>query len=334
MTLLRRLPRFRRVPQNCRLFGFTALSNSSRRQFLEAVSALAAMPFWKAAATEAAPILDLHQHTRYGGDASNRRSDQQLVAHQAYHRVTTTVLQAGEGWMLSELGDNRSCEDLQAGYPDRFVRFACADPAESRALDVLQGNIKRGAIGIGELKFHVAVDSPEMHRVYKLAEEMRLPVLIHFEHERYNTGIDRFEAVLKAYPKVNCIGHAQTWWGNISAGLNPLEMYPKGPVRPGGLTDRLLADYPNVYGDLSAYSGLNAITRDPEFARGFVERHSRKLIWGSDCDCLDGKGGGTTLGYCIAERSLSALRKLVPSHAVFRRIVYENGTTLLHLNGK
>jgi len=65
-----------------------------------------------------------------------------------------------------------------------------------------------------------------------------------------------------------------------------------------------------------------------------VERHSRKLLWGSDCDCLDGKGTGTSDGYCIAGRSLAALRKLVPSDAMFRRIVYENGAALLGLNRK
>lgn len=55
--------------------------------------------------------------------------------------------------------------------------------------------------------------------------------------------------------------------------------------------DRLLGDYSNLYGDFSAGSGLNAITRDPDFARGFLNRHRRRLIWGSDCDCRDGEKG-------------------------------------------
>ncbi len=37
-------------------------------------------------------------------------------------------------------------------------------------------------------------------------------------------------------------------------------MYPKGPVTPGGLTDRYLSDYPNLYGDLSAGSGRTPST--------------------------------------------------------------------------
>lgn len=311
----------------------SGLSCLTRRELLGTLSALTALPLL-AGSTASETILDIHQHTNYVVQGSRRRSDQELVAHQAYHRVTTTILQGGAGWLLSEIGDNGSCAALEEDYPGLFVRFAGTDPAESLALDVLRGNIKRGAIGFGELKFPVAIDSPEMHRIYKLAEELRVPLLMHFQFETYNTGLERFGAILKAYPNVNFIGHAQTWWGNISAELDPLDLYPKGPVRPGGLIDRLLADYPNIFGDLSANSGLNAITRDPEFARGFIERHSHKLLWGSDCNCVDGKGGGVSDGYCIAGRSLAALNKLVASEAVFRRIVYENAAALLRLDRK
>ena len=232
--------------------------------------------------------------------------------------------------MLSEVGDNLSCTNLQADYPNMFVRFACSDVAESSCEDVLRGTVHRGAIGFGELKFHVAVDSPEMHRVYKLAEELQVPVLLHFQYEMYNTGLERFESILKAYPKVTFVAHAQTWWGNVSAELDPTVMYPTGRVKPGGLSDRLLSDYANVYGDLSANSGLNAITRDPDFAQDFLERHHAKLLWGSDCACRDGKGGGRG-GACIATQSLAALRKMVTERAKLRRILYENGAALYRL---
>jgi uncharacterized protein len=338
-----------------------AKADLSRREFLVAGLVVAAAP---RLASSAPPerILDLHQHTFYAG-----RSNQQLIAHQQYHGVTITNLLAGDGWMLSELGSNADCAALQAKYPDQFVRFACADPVEGRMLDIggpaLNGPVddlspreeslsglswpppavklraaglgtdrRRGAIGIGEMKFHVRVNSPEMDRVYKLAEELRVPVLLHFEYHHYNLGFENLEKVLKRYPRVNFIGHAQTWWGHISADLNPTNMYPRGPVKAGGLLDKLLRDYPNIYGDLSADSGLNAITRDREFSLGFLERHSRKLIWGCDCPCRDGKGGGTNIGYCIAGRCLAALRTLVSNRMDLRRILYENGAELLGLN--
>ena len=57
-----------------------------------------------------------------------------------------------------------------------------------------------------------------------------------------------------------------------------------------GYTDRLLSDYPNMYGDLSAGSGLNALTRDEDFARDFLIRHRDRLLFGSDCNDRDGGG--------------------------------------------
>src|SRR5437763_15635853 len=67
--------------------------NQTRRQFLGAAASVAASALPTGQTEPGQPILDLHQHTKYSG-----RSDQELVAHQAYHHVTTTVLLAGEGW--------------------------------------------------------------------------------------------------------------------------------------------------------------------------------------------------------------------------------------------
>ncbi|MBC8236377.1 amidohydrolase family protein, partial [bacterium] len=58
--------------------------------------------------------------------------------------------------------------------------------------------------------------------------------------------------------------------------------YPKGKITPGGAVDRLLQNYPNIYGELSAGSGHNALTRDPDFTPGFFERNWNKLLFGTD----------------------------------------------------
>ena len=39
------------------------------------------------------------------------------------------------------------------------------------------------------------------------------------------------------------------------------------------MTDRLLGDYANLYGDMSANSGNNAMSRDPQFTADFLKRH-------------------------------------------------------------
>jgi len=56
-----------------------------------------------------------------------------------------------------------------------------------------------------------------MERIYALAEEYQVPILMHFQYETFNTGFDRFGNVLKKWPKVTFIGHAMMFWANIDA---------------------------------------------------------------------------------------------------------------------
>jgi predicted TIM-barrel fold metal-dependent hydrolase len=91
----------------------------------------------------------------------------------------------------------------------------------------------------------------------------------------------------------------------------------------------MLSDFPNLYGDLSATSGRNALDRSPEFSRELVQRLQDKLIFGSDCGCRDGKGAGQTnpnplvAGKCVARETLTALKQLA-SPEVFRKITSQN----------
>jgi len=240
------------------------------------------------------------------------------------------VIRAAVGWLLEVIHGNEESAQLHGQRPAEYLFFASADPVDGDATATLRRFFARGASGIGEMKFNVAIDSPEMHRIYQLAGELKVPVLLHIGG-LYNTGIERFASVLRAYPKVNFIGHATGWWANVSGQVEAGVGYPTGPVKPGGLTDRLLAEFPNLYGDLSAKSGLGALTRDEVFAGEFVDRHARKLIWGSDCPCLDGRGAGLESKACITEQSLAALRRLVRDPAKLRRILYDNGAELLRL---
>ena len=73
---------------------------------------------------------------------------------------------------------------------------------------------------------------------------------MHFQHETYNPGFERFHKMLEGFPTVNFIGHAQTFWANIDKNHVQSAMYPKGPVTPGGITDRFVIGLPDIYGDL------------------------------------------------------------------------------------
>ena len=55
-------------------------------------------------------------------------------------------------------------------------------------------------------------------------------------------------------------------------------------VTPGRVVV-LMEYYPYLYGDMSAGSGYNAITRDPEFGYWFLEKFQDRLFYATDiCD--------------------------------------------------
>src|SRR6185436_18463776 len=71
----------------------------------------------------------------------------------------------------------------------------------------------------------------------------------------------------------------------LSGGISQAEMgmSPKlTPVAPGGAIDALMNKYPNIYGDLSASSGVAAIARDLKFGREFLLRRANRLVFGTD----------------------------------------------------
>ncbi len=167
-------------------------------------------------------------------------------------------------------------------------------------------------------------DSKAIDLIASIAQERGVPVLLHFEHEHYNLGLDRFYKVLERHPKVKFIGHAQTWWANIDKKCDQAVMYPKGAVTPGGITDRLLSDYANMYADMSAGSGLNAMRRDEPNARDFIRRHQDKLLFGSDCN--DRLANGPQ---CLGSMIIAAIRRLSPDRQIERKLLYGNASRLL-----
>lgn len=285
-------------------------------------------------ASSAQPIIDIHQHTHYHG-----RTDEELIAHQKTMGATLTVLlPAGSSVVRPSTLDgranglqaqcygNESVVNLAKTHPKEFLHFANEVPDLPEAPAVLEKYLKLGARGIGEQKFGVECDSVAIERVAQVAQEHGVPVLFHFWEAEYNRGFAQFHKILEKFPKVNFIGHAQTWWGNIDKNHDQKVAYPKGKVTPGGITDRLLGDYPNMYGDCSAGSGLNALTRDEDFTPGFLERHQSKLLFGSDCE--DTVGAGPK---CQGAQIIAAIRRFAPNKAIERKILYENAKKLLKL---
>jgi len=105
-----------------------------------------------------------------------------------------------------------------------------------------------------------------------------------------------------------------------------VQQTPRGPIAKGGLTDRYLSDYPNMHGDLSANSGLNALTRDEAFTRDFLARHQNKLLFGSDCTDVEGRGPA-----CHGAQTIGAIRRLSVDKNIERKLLHDNARKLLPL---
>lgn len=299
-----------------------------RRQFLRSSSAClvtaAVTRLGAASAGPREPIIDVHQHVQYSG-----RADPVLVQHQRTLGVTTSILMPsgdrGAGHPGGS-GEHGSVVALAKAHPGEFLFFANEITDHPDAPKNIERQLRAGAIGIGEQKFKVDCDSPELWRIAEVAREFDVPILLHFQHATYNRNIERFHRTLEKFPTVKFIGHAQAWWAHIDRKHVSGDNYPKGPVTPGGLTDRYLSDYPNCFAEVSAGSGNNAIIRDEEHYRGFIQRHADKLLYGSDCS--EGTGRAPV---CFAARTIDAVRRLSPSKAVERKILYENAKRLLKL---
>ena len=281
------------------------------------------------------PIIDIHQHLGYSG-----RPDEVLLTHQRAMGATTTILlPAGRpvsrpsthdgvsnGLQAQCLG-NEACRQFAKTHGKSFAFGANEVPDIEGATEEIDRYLKRGGVIIAEQKFGVECDAPEMQKIYELAQAHRVPVLMHWQFQMYNYGFERFYKMLEKYSRVNFLGHAQTWWANIDKNnADQTVMYPKGPVTPGGLTDRYLSDYPNMYGDLSAGSGLNALTRDEDFSRDFLKRYQDKLVYGSDCSDLEGSGPK-----CQGAQTIATIRRLAGDKTIERKLLYGNAKKLFRL---
>lgn len=205
-------------------------------------------------------------------------------------------------------------------YPG-FFHFSCnfCEDDDPRAVYDLMCRYKEmGAISVGELAINQWISSPLITAVFEAAEKLQLPVTFHMSPEPgYAYGIcDRpglplLEEALRSFPNLKLLGHSQTFWleisGDAPAGDNQARSrMGQGSVIPGGAVPRLLDAYPNLYGDLSAYSGSRAIMRDEKFGLEFLEKYQDRLMYGSDTiNKLQVMPLGGYLDECVGDGRLS-----------------------------
>jgi len=186
--------------------------------------------------------------------------------------------------------------------PDKFFWFCNVDPraisnSPTANLGYLLEHFKSlGAKGVGEMTSNLYADDPRMDNLFSYCEELDMPVTIHIapEPQEYygivdELGLPRIEKMLKKHPKLKIFGHSQPFWSEIGDNNNNevRNKYVKGKVQNGRLP-ALLREYENLYCDLSAGSGANALMRDREHAAAFIEEFSDRVLYGCDI-CMHGQ---------------------------------------------
>jgi predicted TIM-barrel fold metal-dependent hydrolase len=257
-------------------------------------------------------IVDSHQHVLW-----HHRNAQGLIDDLDEHGITYA-------WLLSWLPDPgnaqarafalnpmnvrldgsqdgitlRDIVETREKWPDRFVVGYCPNPRWSEAPDMLRSAYHmHGARVCGEWKFHMLFDDPRCLEVFRVAGELKMPVVLHldvpylknregeFEYFEgwFGGTIDNLERAMQACPETIFIGHAPGFWREISAdAAECTDMYPSGEVVMTGRLYRLFETYPNLYADLSAGSGMTALKRDPGHALPFIRKFSDRLLFGRD----------------------------------------------------
>ncbi len=187
--------------------------------------------------------------------------------------------------------------DVHQRHPDRVIPFCNLDPRSGHSPDIdfspILGEWRdAGCKGLGEVVANLPFDEPMCLNLYHHCGQAGLPVLFHLAQRvgygyygvADEMGLPRLEKTLRDCPQTTFIGHAMAFWSEIACNVEEQTRggYPKGPVAGPGRVPELLGRYPNLYGDLSAGSGFNAISRDPEFGCRFLEQHQEKLLFGTD----------------------------------------------------
>lgn len=244
-------------------------------------------------------IIDIHTHlgrlTRYDVPVTAEELIENMDKWGIDKSVVLPLDATPEGstfWFTTE-----QVLEVYQKYPDRIIPFCKLDPRQidnSTKTDfswILKEYKDRGCRGVGEITANLYIDDPMVMNLFAQCGEAGMPVLFHLVDRigaPYGLVDDmylpRLERVLRELPNTIFIGHAMSFWAEVSADVdeNTRGGYPKGPITRPGRLQELLKKYDNLYGDISAGSGFNAITRDPEYGYRFLEEFQDKLLFGTD----------------------------------------------------
>ena len=289
-------------------------------------------------------FIDIHghayRHPTYPWYGKLWVTPEKLVDFYDRHQIERGVLMPMIGPEFYLPQSNEDILEAAEKYPGRFIPFcnvhpkALANDPQAPLEDVMLHYKKLGCKGVGEATYNLAFFDPYMQNFFRAVEKTGLPVTFHLAHRIGGSygiydepGLPGLAETLMRFPNLRMLGHSQTFWAEISE----LELvsdrmgYPKGKVREGAVP-KLLRRFKNLYGDLSAGSGANALMRDPDYAVSFLNEFQDRLCFGMDV-CLEPTDANAKLAYFLIR--LRDDGKI--SETVFRKVARENAIRILGL---
>ena len=291
-------------------------------------------------------LIDIHVHlsrgrhlTRPGGSRSPDVNE--LIAMMDAAGIDRAAVMCGMNpeCSYSYVGPEDVLEAC-ALHPKRLIPFCSLDPrmmtnsADADFRPLLAFYKEAGCRGVGEYVPNLPFDDPLNMNLFRQVEESGLPLTFHIApgiggcYGCYDElGLPRLEKVLRECPDLILLGHSQPFWAEISADATEENRngYPKGKVICGRVV-QLMREYPSLYGDLSAGSGFNAISRDPEFGYRFMEELQDRLLFGTDIANVPQELPIVPYFKKLREE------KLIPEEA-YEKITWKNAHRLLRLDG-
>ena len=300
-------------------------------------------------------FIDIHTHTRFypvmpRSDGSTYATPLQLQEFYREIKVEKAVVLPSASPCCSH--GPQSVEELvfmaKNSYP-WMIPFCNIDPrmvtnnAYSDGMERIVKYYKElGCKGVGEVCANLWFDDPFMLNLFAACQEYEMPLTFHISPKTNHLygiaddpGLPRFELCLKIFKKLKFLGHSQAFWSEMGELQSPEDRggYPKnkiiqenGEVREGRLP-KLFRKYPNLYGDLSAGSGFNALNRDRKYAARFMEEFQDRLLFGIDiCAPRNFDFARDYVKFLVEMRDKQEI-----SEQAFEKIARENAVRLLNL---
>ncbi len=297
-------------------------------------------------------FIDIHVHTRnkpspnrYGSDQTYATPEELIEMYDEVGIEKAVILPGINPECAHVVQSNEDAIEIAERYPDRFIAFCNIDP---RMIDnspdadlayLMEYYRERGCPGVGEVCANLYFDDPLMQNLFYHAEKTGMLLTFHVATRQGGTygiiddlNLPRFEKTVERFPELKFLCHSQAFWSEMSGDVSEGTRggYPKGPVTEGGKVPELL-HHPNVYGDLSAGSGFNSVSRDPEFGYRFLTEFQDKLCFGTDV-CAPSNRDNVLID--LANFLKDALEKGRITQEVFDKIAFENAQRLLGMEDK